>query len=305
MAILDNLVAYWTLDETSGTRNDSHGTNHLSDNNTVLSGTGKQGNAADFEQPNVEWLNVADNTALSMGDIDFTVAFWLNGESFNDGSGNFYGIFGKSVSGGGAKEYHCFYSPSLNRFRFAVCPDGNDANTVFATADTLGAPSTGTWYFVICQYDATNNLAGISVNNGTLDTASESGGAFNGSADFLIGRALSADTTFDGMIDEFGVWKRLLTSDEKTYLYNGGNGRTYSDLATPVITQTHYRWRNDDGSETTATWAAAEDTEMSAAQGVRRRLRVQCDTNTNRDSEQLTLQYRKVGDPATEWRTIT
>ena len=31
-----------------------------------------------------------------------------------------------------------------------------------------------------------------------------------------------------------------------------------------AVTQTHYRWRNDDGSETTATWAAAEDTPLSS-----------------------------------------
>jgi hypothetical protein len=30
----------------------------------------------------------------------------------------------------------------------------------------------------------------------------------------------------------------------------------------PVLTQTAYRWRNDDGSETTATWLAAENTPL-------------------------------------------
>lgn len=33
--LLTNLVSYWKLGEVSGTRNDSHGTNHLTDNNTV------------------------------------------------------------------------------------------------------------------------------------------------------------------------------------------------------------------------------------------------------------------------------
>ena len=42
------LVSYWALDETSGTRYDSHGSNDLTDNNTVGYTTGVQGNAADF-----------------------------------------------------------------------------------------------------------------------------------------------------------------------------------------------------------------------------------------------------------------
>ncbi|MBU0513002.1 MAG: hypothetical protein KJ638_15045, partial [Chloroflexi bacterium] len=47
---IDGLVAWWSLDETSGTRYDSHGGNHLSDNNTVGYSTGKQGNSANFER---------------------------------------------------------------------------------------------------------------------------------------------------------------------------------------------------------------------------------------------------------------
>lgn len=34
-------------------------------------------------------------------------------------------------------------------------------------------------------------------------------------------------------------------------------------LFKPDYTQVHYRWRNDDGNETTATWAAAEDTTLT------------------------------------------
>ena len=37
-----SLVSYWNLDEASGTRNDSHSTNHLTDNNTVTNAAGKE-----------------------------------------------------------------------------------------------------------------------------------------------------------------------------------------------------------------------------------------------------------------------
>lgn len=35
-----SLISYWNLDEASGTRNDSHGANHLTDNNTVTQAFG-------------------------------------------------------------------------------------------------------------------------------------------------------------------------------------------------------------------------------------------------------------------------
>ena len=48
-SLTTNLISYWKLDETSGTRVDSVGNNDLTDNNTVLYGAGKQGNGADLE----------------------------------------------------------------------------------------------------------------------------------------------------------------------------------------------------------------------------------------------------------------
>lgn len=69
----DNLVAHWKLDESSGTRNDSKGANHLTDNNTVTSAAGKLGDAADFESSNSERLTLADNADMSLGsNSDFT-----------------------------------------------------------------------------------------------------------------------------------------------------------------------------------------------------------------------------------------
>lgn len=45
---------------------------------------------------------------------------------------------------------------------------------------------------------------------------------------------------------------------------------------TPSYTQTHYRWRNDDGSETTATWPVNQDTQyVSFPSNTAKRLRVE------------------------------
>ena len=85
MALIDNLISYWKLDETSDgsgavTRNDSHSTNHLTDNNTTASGTGKINAGVDFERTNSEYLSRADNASLSpTSDISFN--FWVNFEN--------------------------------------------------------------------------------------------------------------------------------------------------------------------------------------------------------------------------------
>ncbi len=45
-ALTDNLSAYWKLDEASGTRVDSAGSNDLTSNNSVGQAVGKLGNAS-------------------------------------------------------------------------------------------------------------------------------------------------------------------------------------------------------------------------------------------------------------------
>ncbi len=50
MALTDSLVAMWRLEESSGNRSDSQGSNTLTDTNTVGSGTGKQRVSSDNRQ---------------------------------------------------------------------------------------------------------------------------------------------------------------------------------------------------------------------------------------------------------------
>ena len=73
------LVAYWRLDETSGSRLDSSGNGHtLTDNNTVTSGAGKVGTAAVFTRASSERLSRADQPAFEVGAASWGVGIPLN-----------------------------------------------------------------------------------------------------------------------------------------------------------------------------------------------------------------------------------
>lgn len=69
------------------------------------------------------------------------------------------------------------------------------------------------------------------------------------------------------------------------------------------VEQEGFRFRNDDGSETTATWVAAQDTDIIRPVSTPTRLRVLLNGTLDRGSEDYRLEYRKVGDP--EWLVIT
>ena len=216
----NGLVAVWKLEETSGTRNDSKGSNHLTDNNTVLSAAGKLGTAADFEATNSEYLSIADNTDLSTGDIDFTFAFWVRLESK---AANMF--FATKQAGAGSREFNTQYNSAADRFRFGVSNDGTA--TVNIDANAFGSPSTATLYFIIVWHDATANTINIQVNDGTVNSTSHTTGVFNSTAAFTIGATSVPASYHDGLIDNVYFWKRVLTTDERTALYGNGNGKDY------------------------------------------------------------------------------
>lgn len=216
MALTDILVSYWRLDEASGNAIDSHSTNDLTDNNTVGSGTGKINNGRDFELSNSEDFSKADNASLSTGDIDFTLSLWINRESAVQ-----QGLISKF--GGSTNEYGLWIWSGDQRPYLTVFAGGSGQVGWGAALDVA------TWYHIVAWHDSVNNQIGIVVNAGTPVTASYSGGLNDSDSDFRIGQY--SGSYMDGIIDEVGFWKRVLTSDERTQLYNGGAGLSYDDFA--------------------------------------------------------------------------
>lgn len=226
MALTDGLVCYWRMEEASGTRVDQVSGRDLTDNNTVTSNTGRQGNAAQFTRANSEYLSSVSHADLSPGDTDFTFQAWVYLDS--KPSGSQMRIIDKYYIG--SKEYTLLYLQSSDKFGIAFSSDGS-ADSVYL--ETTGTVTTGTWYCVHFWHDSVNNQIGISVNAGTADTTGYSGGVYQGTSEFCIGRT-SGPTNYhywDGRIDEVALWSRVLTGAERTELYNGGAGLSYSELS--------------------------------------------------------------------------
>jgi hypothetical protein len=225
--LTEDLIAHWRLDEASGTRKDFRGTNNLTDGNTVTSAAGKVNTAADFESTNSEFLEIADNADLSTGDIDFTIATWVNLESI----GAHRMIVSKTDTGTN-REFALYYhedAGSNDRFQL-ILYDSGGTGVCASGATSFGAPSIDTWYFVVAWHDSTANTCSIQVNNGTVDSSSESGVSSDTSANFRIGAWNTTEALFmDGLIDEVVLWKKVLTSAEKTALYNSGRPNFYPD----------------------------------------------------------------------------
>lgn len=214
-ALLEDLVSHWKLDETSGTRADAQGSNNLTSSGTAASVAGKIGNA--FAPTGIAaggTLSIADNASLSMGNHDFTLSAWAN----FDTSTNSRGIAIKW--GTGSNEYGLYSNGG--KFRFIVNGSGG-----YSYAESPTTLSNGTWYFLVGWYDSNANTVNLKINNGTTISVPFTGGTVSdGTNPFTIG-SFNGGNYVDGSIDSVSVWKRTLTEQEMTALYNSGTGMDY------------------------------------------------------------------------------
>lgn len=127
-------------------------------------------------------------------------------------------------------EYWLYVNTNQNA-TFRVSSTGsNQTSTV--QASSFGALTTSTWYNIIAWH-SNNSHIGIAVNAGGTNTSNYTSGILVGSAPFVLGAmsdglAGDAITYLDARQDETGFWGKVLSSQERSDLYGGGTGNTYS-----------------------------------------------------------------------------
>ena len=209
-ASLSGLVSWWKLEEASGTRVDSFGSNNLTDNNTVTQATGQVGNAAQFTGANSEYLNISDNAGLSTGDVDFSVAAGIRFDSLTQTPV----LIGKGATD--QYEWSLQYASIPEKLRFALY---NATASQQDSCDWSAAIDNSIWYFVILWHNTTDDTLNLSVDDGTPVTISRTVTLTDGTADFQLGR-LATGNYYSGRLDEVFFAKAVWSAAERTNLYN-------------------------------------------------------------------------------------
>lgn len=221
-SLYSHLISYWPLHEASGNRIDLVGqTNLLTDMNTVTGNPGIIENAAQFTSATTEYLTIASNSNIQTGDIDFTFNFW----AYMDTKPATVSWLIKYAASSGNYDYQMFYTSATDRWQMAVARATDSAQVV--TANTFGAVSLSTWHMVTGWHNANADTVNLAINAGAPDSAA-TGGALQaaGTANFYLGGFAAANNA-NGRMCEVGFWKRVLTQQERSWLYNNGRGRTY------------------------------------------------------------------------------
>jgi hypothetical protein len=229
--LLTDLFAYWDLDETSGHYADSHTNNYvLNAYNTPGTTTGVKGNAMTVVNVSNEYAMFTQHYSLvpeRLGGV--TMAGWIK---LNTAYTNNRGLFSQSTTTVANSPFSLRTSTSGgngNVRLYAVDSGNNFTATVFATGFSLD-----TWYHVAVVFNpASGGSASVVVNGSTYYSVTTNcdGIPYDVSTTLntYVGRAYDISGP-DCAYDEFGVWDTALTQAQLTWLYNGGAGRTYSEI---------------------------------------------------------------------------
>lgn len=232
--LLNNLVAFWGLDEAGGANDalDKHSNGlTLTQTNSPGSDTGKVYSGARVFNGSSQYFISDSADALNFGDTDFTVAAWvyLSSTSGDRHIVNRYGGANSTLW-----QYMLRWNGSV--FRWIVVKSGGlNAGEINSTFSPV---STNTWYLVLAYHDAANDVVGISINNGAANTAATNGSLQSTTEPTRIGYCPSVTGYLSGRIGPVMMWKSaggnggVLTSAQRTALWNSGNGLAYASFTT-------------------------------------------------------------------------
>jgi hypothetical protein len=177
-----------------------------SDSNTVLT---QVGGATNFVAANSQRLTCASNESLQCGGTSFAFSFWINNSGAGQRIGGKEGETGFLIASGVYVQFNA----------------GSALSGLVS-----GVVTTNSWAFVYGQYDIVTQVASVSVNNGALFGGTAGDGPVSGTGGLRWGQGISPNNQFGSYdLDEITFHKRVLTADERTFLYNGGAGRTYAE----------------------------------------------------------------------------
>lgn len=224
MALTDNIVAYWKLDEASGNATDATGNGHtLTPTNSPTYDSGLINNGGDFGpgSGSVRKFTTAGNIGIDGGNI--TMSAWFFKLSGNTQAGWAVSC-GSSVS---QVLYYIQYDGTkivLGRWKV---PSSNITINGSSLTD-------GSWHHVVLTYNGTT-LAGYFDNSPITGTATSGNGSSGLVSETSIGNnSQPGASAYRGKIDEVGMWSRALSSGEVNTLYNSGAGLQYPFSVTPT-----------------------------------------------------------------------
>lgn len=187
--------------------------------------TGKIGNALNFDSTKNNYVDTLDvNSTLQK---DFSISLWF--KAADGRPGNDENLFG-ALEGGPTQVIILWLSSNgILSFRYYPYVDGGAITTPVLFAD-----GQQTWHHVVCVVKQTSdvNITSYIYFDGACSTSQESAGVmstYQNSRNLLVGNCVDGTSPipteyFNGVIDDFRIYDKALTSFDVRQLWKQGMG---------------------------------------------------------------------------------
>lgn len=220
-AILAKLTSWWEMDEASGNRADSIGSNHLAPNGTVSTAAGSRGSDVAASFAGAGSLGKSSTSSLQVPTAPAThcVFGWAY---FNTNTGNQTIVSKWDVSSSAGLEYHIDNIAGSMR--------GINGASSYYTA-SASAPSAAAWHFYVLWRDPADGLVRLQIDDGTIYVSSSATNPAQTTSSLFFGSAGHTVNFLRGRVQRWGWIKgAILDPTERTYLYNSGTGKTLAEI---------------------------------------------------------------------------
>lgn len=214
----NSLIAWYDLDELSGSVLDYTGWNNGTNNGATTGVAGVINEAYDFEKDESDYvaLDTGSGNISAITSTDFSVSFWIKREQLSYNQAGYIGGLSNNAFG--------IASDSGNRIGLSKIG--------VAQSFTSGTVADTNWHHIVVVVNSSGNTAEI-----FIDGTSNGGFAwiheYTAGIQYNLAKVQSGDF-YDGYMDLIGIWKRKITASEVSDLYNGGDGLNPSVQLTTI-----------------------------------------------------------------------
>lgn len=219
MAITDNLIAWWKLDESSGDAADVLGSITMTNVGTLTYTTGKLGNCWVFSSG--KYLSATHTAAMNVS-TGFTIMAWVKSSNASE---QYIATKGTDTSWNNSRHFATWISVADWKVNLNLTGVGGWFKWATNVCDN-------NWHHVAATYNGSNWY--IYVDGAQDGTGSTSGSISTSTAALNIWARLP-DTSYAerwGNIDDVYYFSRALSLSEIQQIYNSGTGIAYPFVAT-------------------------------------------------------------------------
>jgi len=225
--VWNGLQSYWRLDSTSGTTAyDAKSTINGTLNGAVTWVTGKNNNAASFNNNTSARITLGNVYGFERTD-SWSISCWV--KRITQGTGINAAIISKLNTSSPFNGWEFQFEG--NKINFLLINNYSAPNRLHADTGIL-TWNTSLWYHIACTYNGSSKASGCTIylnstNEAPLTIISDTlTSTIVNSLNLNIGSRNATDGA-SSIIDEMGLWNRVLTQTEINTLYNSGAGLFY------------------------------------------------------------------------------